>query len=88
MSRKFNPRKIIPETKLMELLKEGWTLEEIGDKYNVSRSYISELCSLFEIKTEEIEGRKYAMRKRREELKHRSFIDVMYDKIRKEAKHG
>lgn len=86
MARKFNPRKIIPEAKLMELLKEGWTLEEIGDKYNVSRSYISELCSLFEIKTEEIEGRKYAMRKRREMLKNRSFIDVMYDKIKKEEK--
>ena len=45
MSRRFNPRKIIPEAQLMQLLKDGWTLEEIGDRYNVSRSYISELCN-------------------------------------------
>ena len=86
MTRKFNPRKIIPENQLMTLLKDGWTLAEIGDKYNVSRSYISELCNLFDIKVEQIEGRKYAMRKRKEKLKNRSFIDVMYDKIKKENK--
>lgn len=86
MARKFKPRTIIPKQKLMDLLKEGYTLEEIGDKFNKSRSYISEMLSFHDIKTEDIEGRKYAMKKRRKMLESRSFIDVLYDKIKRDKR--
>lgn len=82
--RPFKPRKIIPKERLMNYLKEGYTLEEIGQEIGKSRSYISELLALHDIKAEEIEGRKYAMKQRRKKLESRPFIDVMYDKIKTE----
>ena len=85
-NRSFNPRKIIPKNKLIEYLKQGYTLEEIGKEIGKSRSYISELMSLHNIKAEEIEGRKYAMKQRRKMLESRPFIEVMYDKIQEERK--
>lgn len=81
--RPFRPRKIIPKDVLMDYLKQGYTLEEIGKEIGKSRSYISELLALHGIKTEDIEGRKYAMKQRRKMLESRSFVDVMYDKIKK-----
>lgn len=84
--RKFNPRKIIPKDTLVELLKEGYTLEEIGNKYNKSRSYISEILNLHGIKADDIEGRKYAMKQRRKMLENRCFVDVLYDKLKAERK--
>lgn len=84
MARKFKPRNIIPKKKLIELLEQGYTLEEIGKKFNKSRSFISETLALHNIKTEDIEGRKYAMKQRRKMLESRSFIDVLYDKIKGE----
>lgn len=84
MARKFKPRTIIPKQKLMDLLEDGYTLDEIGEKFHKSRSYISETLKFHGIKAEEIEGRKYAMRQRRKMLESRSFIDVLYDKIRKD----
>lgn len=84
--RTFNPRKIIPKEDLISYLKEGYTLEEIGREIGKSRSYISEILKLHGIKTEEIEGRRYAMKQRRKALESRPFVDVMYDKIREEKK--
>lgn len=82
--RPFRPRKIIPKQRLIDYLKEGYTLEEIGAEIGKSRSYISELLVLHDIKADDIEGRKYAMRQRKKMLESRSFIDVMYDKIKNE----
>lgn len=86
MARKFKPRTIIPKQKLIELLEEGYTLDEIGERFNKSRSYISEMLTFHDIKTKDIEGRKYAMKQRRKMLESRSFIDVLYDKIKRENK--
>lgn len=84
--RPFKPRKIIPKDVLINLLKEGYTLEEIGNKYGKSRSYISELLNLHNIKADDIEGRKYAMKQRRKMLENRCFVDVLYDKLKSERK--
>lgn len=82
--RPFRPRKIIPKQRLINYLEEGYTLEEIGKEIGKSRSYISELLALHGIKTQDIEGRAYAMKQRRKMLENRSFVDVMYDKIKGE----
>lgn len=84
--RVFKPKKLIPYDELIKYLKEGYTLEEIGKKIGKSRSYISEMLKEYDIKAEEIEGRKYAMKQRRKMLESRPFIDVMYDKIQEEKK--
>lgn len=80
----FRPRKIIPKAVLIEYLEMGYTLEEIGSEIGKSRSYISELLNLHNIKADEIEGRKQAMRQRKKMLESRSFVDVMYDRIKNE----
>lgn len=82
--RPFRPRKILPKQKLIDYLEKGYTLEEIGKEIGYSRSYISEMLVLHGIKTKDIEGRSYAMKQRRKMLESRSFIDVMYDKIKGE----
>lgn len=84
MARHFNPRSPIPKDRLLKELKEGKTLQEIGDKYGRSRSFISENCAMYEINVEDIEGREKLMKKRKKEKKTKSFIDVMFDKIKKE----
>ena len=84
MARHFNPRSPIPRDRLLKELKEGKTLQEIGDKYGRSRSFISENCAMYEINVEDIEGREKLMKKRKKEKKTKSFIDVMFDKIKKE----
>lgn len=68
----------------MEALRKGYTLQEIGDQYNRSRSFISENCAMYNIDLENIEGRKANMEKRKKNKKTQSFVDVMYDKIKKE----
>lgn len=83
MVRKFKPRTIIPKQKLIDLLEEGYTLDEIGERFHKSRSFVSETLKFHGIKAEEIEGRRYAMKQRRKMLESRSFIDVLYDKIKK-----
>ena len=83
MARHFNPRSPIPKDRLMKELEEGKTLQEIGDKFGRSRSFISENCAMYDINVEEIEGREEKMKKRKKEKKVRSFVDVMYDKIKK-----
>lgn len=82
--RAFKPRKIIPKQQLIEYLKMGLTLEEIGQEIGKSRSYISELLNLHGIKADEIEGRKYAMKQRKKMLESRPFVNVMYDRIKNE----
>ena len=84
--RVFNPKKLIPYDELMQYLKEGYTLEEIGKTIGKSRSYISETLKVYDIKAEEVEGRKYAMKQRRKMLENRPFVDVMYDKIMEEKR--
>jgi len=83
MARHFNPRSPIPKDRLMKELKEGKTLQEIGDKFGRSRSFISENCAMYNINVEEIEGREEKMKKRKKEKKVQSFVDVMYEKIKK-----
>lgn len=80
----FRPRKMIPKDRLIKYLKEGYTLEEIGKEIGKSRSYISEMLMQYDLKTTEIEGRHYAMKQRRKMLESRSFVDVMFDKIKDE----
>lgn len=84
MARHFNPRSPIPKDRLLKELKEGKTLQEIGDKYGRSRSFISENCAMYEINVEDIEGREGLMKQRKKEKKRKSFVDVMFDKIKKE----
>lgn len=86
MARKFKPRTIIPKQKLIDLLQEGYTLDEIGERFNKSRSFISETLKFHGIKAEEIEGRKYAMKQRRKQLESRSFVEVLYEKIKRDKK--
>jgi len=80
----FRPRSPIPKDKLLEELKNGYTLQEIGDKYNKARSTISETCAMYGIDVEEIQGRKEKMEQRKRKKRQQSFVDVMYDKIKKE----
>lgn len=84
--RNFNPRTKIPKQKLLDDLESGLTLEEIGEKYNKARSYISEQIKMYNIDLSKIEGRHYNMQNRRKKNNNRSFIDVMYNKIKEEMK--
>ena len=83
MARRFKPRNPIPKKKLIKDLEEGLTLDEIGQKYNKSRSFISESLSMHNIKIDDISGRKQAMKERKRKLENRSFVDVLYDRIKK-----
>lgn len=84
--RNFNPRTKIPKQRLLDDLEAGLTLEEIGEKYNKARSYISEQIKMYNIDLSKIEGRHYNMQNRRKKNNNRSFIDVMYNKIKEEMK--
>lgn len=84
--RNFNPRTKIPKQRLLKDLEAGLTLEEIGEKYNKARSYISEQIKMYDIDLSKIEGRHYNMESRRKKNGNRSFIDVMYNKIKEEMK--
>lgn len=82
--RNFNPRSPIPKKKLMENLENGLTLQEIAIKYNRSRSFISECCTMYNINLDNIQGREEKKKKRKEEKKKQSFVDIMYNKIKRE----
>lgn len=84
MSRHFNPRSPIPKKRLLKELNEGLTLQEIGDKYGRSRSFISENCAIYNIDVSEIKDREEKVKKRRSKKRTQNFINVMYDKIVKE----
>lgn len=81
--RNFNPRSPIPKDRLMEDLEKGLTLQEIATKYNRSRSFISECCSLHQIDLENIEGREAKKKERKKKKEKQSFVDVMYKRIQK-----
>lgn len=81
--RNFNPRSPIPKDRLMSDLEEGLTLQEIADKYNRSRSFISECCSLHQINLDEIKGREQRKKERKQRKEKQSFVDVMYQKVQK-----
>jgi hypothetical protein len=68
------------------MLEEGFTLDDIGERYHKSRSYISELCTMYDIKISEIEGRKEKMRERYKEKRQRPFVDVLYEQINREVR--
>lgn len=80
----FRPRAPIPKDKLLKHLEDGLTLQEIGDLYNKARSTISETCALYGIDINEIGGREENMKKRKNDMKTKTFIDIMYQKIKKE----
>ena len=82
--RNFNPRSPIPKDKLIENLEKGLTLQEIAIKYNKSRSFISECCTMYNINLDEIEGREKKKKQRRSKKKKQSFVDIMYNKIKRE----
>ena len=81
----FNPRMKIPKQRLLDDLEAGLTLEEIGEKYNRARSYISEQIKMYDIDLSQIKGRHYNMESRRKKNSKRSFVNVMYDKIKEEV---
>lgn len=81
MGRKFRPRNPIPKKKIVEYLDEGLTLEEIGNKHNRSRSYVSELIKMYNINLDDIEDRDVVLKDRREKKKYQSFIDALYSKV-------
>lgn len=83
MKRHFNPKSPIPKNKLLAHLEEGLTLEEIGIKYNRSRSFISECCAMYDIDIHQIDGREKKKKERKYKKKKKKFIDIMYDKIKK-----
>ena len=82
--RNFNPRSPIPKKRLMEDLIAGLTLQEIAIKYNKSRSFISECCTMYDIQLDAIEGREEKKKQRKRNNKQKSFVDVMYNKIKRE----
>ena len=60
------------------------TLQEIGDLYHKARSTISETCALYNIDINDINGRQDNLKKRKNKKRKQNFINVMYDKIKKE----
>lgn len=84
MARHFNPRSPIPKDRLLRELEKGKTLQEIGDQYGRSRSFISENCAMYNIDVSQIKGREEKKKERKKQKKIQSFVDVMYDKIKRE----
>lgn len=82
--RNFRPRSPIPKQALLNGLEQGLTLQEIALKYNRSRSFISECCTMYNINLDEIEGREKKKKQRRKNKRKKSFVDVMYDKIKRD----
>lgn len=80
----FRPRAPIPKDKLIKHLEDGLTMQEIADLYHKARSTISETCALYDIDVNEIEGREEKIQERRQKRKTQNFINVMYDKVKKE----
>ena len=80
--RKFKPRKKIPKQRLIDEIKKGKSLDKIGQEFNVARSYISEMCKMYDIDIQEL----------REEYKIKrdeyggEFIDEFYYIIKRPLK--
>ena len=90
MVRKFRPRKKLPKDEMIELLSEGYTLQEIADKYNVAVSYVSEYLKMLNINLKDFAGRdkKIQLRKQKKQSERISFIDEFYDSIKSEIGKG
>lgn len=84
MARHFNPRSPLPKKRLLEELEKGLTLQEIGDKYGRSRSFISENCAMYDIDVSKMKDREEKLKERKYKKRTQNFINVMYDKIAKE----
>lgn len=84
MARHFNPRSPLPKKRLLEELEKGLTLQEIGDKYGRSRSFISENCAMYNIDISKLKDREEKLKERKYKKRTQNFINVMYDKIAKE----
>ena len=82
--RHFKPRSPIPKDTLLKDLEKGLTLQEIGDKYDKARSTISEMCAMYNIDVDNVQDGKQNMLKRKKSKVQKTFISVMYDKIKKE----
>ena len=80
--RKFRPRKNLPRDKLEQYLAEGYTLQEIGRKFNTSTSYISEYLTMLGIDKDDFAERKENKSIRRKEGKKLSFIEEFWELIR------
>jgi predicted DNA-binding protein YlxM (UPF0122 family) len=90
MVRKFRPRKKLPKDEMIELLSEGYTLQEIADKYNVAVSYVSEYLKMLNINLKDFAGRdkKIQLRKQKKQSERINFIDEFYDSIKNEIGKG
>jgi predicted DNA-binding protein YlxM (UPF0122 family) len=90
MVRKFRPRKKLPKDEMIELLSEGYTLQEVADKYNVAVSYVSEYLKMLNINLKDFAGRdkKIQLRKQKKQSERISFIDEFYDSIKSEIGKG
>ena len=90
MARKFRPRKKLPKDEMIELLSEGYTLQEIADKYNVAVSYVSEYLKMLNINLKDFAGRdkKIQLRKQKKQSERINFIDEFYDSIKNEIGKG
>ena len=90
MVRKFRPRKKLPKDEMIELLSEGYTLQEIADKYNVAVSYVSEYLKMLNINLKDFAGRdkKIQLRKQKKQSERINFIDEFYDSIKSEIGKG
>ena len=65
MARHFNPRSPLPKKRLLAELEKGLTLQEIGDKYGRSRSFISENCAMYDIDVSKIKDREQKIKERK-----------------------
>lgn len=90
MVRKFRPRKKLPKDEMIELLSEGYTLQEIADKYNVAVSYVSEYLKMLNVNLKDFAGRdkKIQLRKQKKQSERINFIDEFYDSIKNEIGKG
>ena len=90
MVRKFRPRKKLPKDEMIELLSEGYTLQEVADKYNVAVSYVSEYLKMLNINLKDFAGRdkKIQLRKQKKQSERINFIDEFYDSIKNEIGKG
>ena len=90
MARKFRPRKKLPKDEMIELLSEGYTLQEIADKYNVAVSYVSEYLKMLNVNLKDFAGRdkKIQLRKQKKQSERINFIDEFYDSIKNEIGKG
>lgn len=82
--RKFRPRKKLPQDKLEQLLKDGYTLEDIGRQFNVSTSYISEYIKMLGLEKADFGQRDQNKKIRKQNKEKISFMEEFWYLIRYE----